>query len=118
VHLAAGISEAKADKIHAECAKIVPMGFSTATEMYQRRQELVTITTGSKELDTLLNGMPWARTTAAMGGIHATSYLLNTAMIVAVPSLHHDNPCPSQVVPQLIQSVCCDHAEISSSMRD
>jgi methyl coenzyme M reductase subunit D len=66
VRLAAGISEAKADKIHAECAKIVPMGFSTATEMYQRRQELVTITTGSKELDTLLNGM-------LMGSVHCGS---------------------------------------------
>lgn len=71
-----GISEAKADKIIAEgmfgqsndifeyykltsflpASKHVPMGFTTATEMHQRRSELISITTGSKQLDTLLAG--------------------------------------------------------------
>ena len=51
-----GISEQKANKILTEAAKLVPMGFTTATEMHQRRSELISITTGSKQLDTLLAG--------------------------------------------------------------
>jgi DNA repair protein RAD51 len=51
-----GISEQKAGKILAEATKMVPMGFTTATEMHQRRSELISITTGSKQLDTLLAG--------------------------------------------------------------
>lgn len=68
-----GISEQKAEKILAEggCSltpspfdahglvaqKIVPLGFQSATEVHARRSELVHITTGSKNLDTLLGGM-------------------------------------------------------------
>ena len=52
-----GISEAKADRILNEAAKLVPMGFTTATEFHQRRSELIQITTGSKELDKLLQGV-------------------------------------------------------------
>lgn len=51
-----GISEAKADKILTEAAKLVPMGFTTATEFHQKRSEIIQITTGSKELDKLLQG--------------------------------------------------------------
>ena len=51
-----GISEAKADKILAEAQKLVSMGFTTATEIHTRRQTLIRITTGSKELDRLLQG--------------------------------------------------------------
>ncbi|KAL9621609.1 MAG: hypothetical protein Q9160_004001 [Pyrenula sp. 1 TL-2023] len=51
-----GISEQKASKILVEAAKLVPMGFTTATEMHARRSELISITTGSKQLDTLLAG--------------------------------------------------------------
>ncbi|KAM7394939.1 hypothetical protein PAMA_006602 [Pampus argenteus] len=51
-----GISEAKADKILTEAAKLVPMGFTTATEFHQRRAEIIQISTGSKELDKLLQG--------------------------------------------------------------
>ncbi|KAJ3007577.1 recombinase rad51 [Thoreauomyces humboldtii] len=51
-----GISEAKADKILAEATKLVPMSFTTATEFYQRRNEVIMIQTGSKELDKLLGG--------------------------------------------------------------
>jgi DNA repair protein RAD51 len=51
-----GVSEQKASKILVEASKMVPMGFTTATEMHQRRSELISITTGSKQLDTLLAG--------------------------------------------------------------
>lgn len=51
-----GISEAKADKLLLESSKYVPMGFTTATEFHMRRSELISITTGSKQLDTLLGG--------------------------------------------------------------
>lgn len=69
-----GISEAKADKIIQEgtlalgwvsangllntstAHKIIPLGFQSATEVHARRSELVCITTGSKQLDTLLGG--------------------------------------------------------------
>ncbi|PVH15360.1 DNA repair protein rhp51 [Candidozyma duobushaemuli] len=51
-----GISEAKADKISIESAKLVPMGFTTASEFHSRRSELICLTTGSKQLDTLLGG--------------------------------------------------------------
>lgn len=50
-----GISEAKADKILGEAQKLVPMGFTTATEFHQKRSEIIQISTGSKELDKLLN---------------------------------------------------------------
>jgi len=32
------------------------MGFTTATEFHQKRADMITITTGSKELDRLLGG--------------------------------------------------------------
>eukprot|EP01134_Creolimax_fragrantissima_P003301 CFRG3301T1 len=51
-----GISEAKADKLLLEASKLVPMGFTTATEFHQRRQELISISTGSKTMDDLLGG--------------------------------------------------------------
>jgi len=51
-----GISEAKADKIIEQASKLVPMGFVTATEMHKQRQDLLQITTGSKEFDKLLDG--------------------------------------------------------------
>lgn len=51
-----GISEAKADKIILEASKLVPLGFTTATEYHQKRSEIIQLTTGSKELDKLLGG--------------------------------------------------------------
>ncbi|KAI8085884.1 DNA repair protein RAD51 [Gilbertella persicaria] len=51
-----GISETKADRLLAEASKIVNMGFTTAMDVHQRRQEIVYITTGSKELDRALGG--------------------------------------------------------------
>jgi hypothetical protein len=76
-----GISEAKADKILGEgtctrntmllgqgiqqfrinahvALKILPLGFTSATEIHNRRVELVRISTGSKNLDALLAGKP------------------------------------------------------------
>ncbi|SAM01541.1 hypothetical protein [Absidia glauca] len=51
-----GISETKADRLLAEASKVVALGFTTAMEVHTRRQEIVTITTGSKELDRALGG--------------------------------------------------------------
>lgn len=51
-----GISETKADKLIAEAAKLVPLGFCTAAEYFQVREAQLSLTTGSKELDTLLGG--------------------------------------------------------------
>jgi len=36
--------------------KILPLGFTSATEIHNRRVELVRVSTGSKNLDTLLGG--------------------------------------------------------------
>ena len=38
-----GISEAKADKITAESQKLVPTGFTTATEMHLRRSQIIQV---------------------------------------------------------------------------
>lgn len=51
-----GISETKADKLLAEAEKLVSVGFVTATEYYHTRENQVYLSTGSKELDTLLGG--------------------------------------------------------------
>jgi len=51
-----GISEQNADKLLAEAAKLIPMGFTTATELHRQRQDIIQISTGSKELDKLLEG--------------------------------------------------------------
>ncbi|NXE95358.1 RAD51 protein, partial [Menura novaehollandiae] len=40
----------------AEAAKLVPLGFTTATELQQRTSEIIQIPIGSKELDKLLQG--------------------------------------------------------------
>ena len=46
----------QADKVLAEASKLVPMGFTTATEYHQRRAELIKLSCGSTELDKLLEG--------------------------------------------------------------
>ena len=51
-----GLSEAKVDKLLAEASKLVPMGFTTATEYHRHRANIIQVTTGSKELDKLLEG--------------------------------------------------------------
>ncbi|KAH7825012.1 putative Meiotic recombination protein DMC1 [Monocercomonoides exilis] len=51
-----GISEGKLDKILEAVQKVVFNGFITGSEYLLKRKEVVKITTGSKELDTLLGG--------------------------------------------------------------
>jgi hypothetical protein len=43
--------------------KLVPMGFTTATTIAEQRGDIIQITTGCKELDTILEGSPSAPTT-------------------------------------------------------
>lgn len=51
-----GISDNKAEKIMTECAKLVPMGFTSAVAYHEARKEIIMITTGSREVDKLLAG--------------------------------------------------------------
>ncbi|EAN79781.1 DNA repair protein RAD51 [Trypanosoma equiperdum] len=51
-----GISEAKAEKIMAECCRLTPMGFTRATVFQEQRKETIMVTTGSREVDKLLGG--------------------------------------------------------------
>lgn len=51
-----GISDQKVDKLLASAHKMIDMGFSSASEIHQQRQEILHLTTGSKELDDLLRG--------------------------------------------------------------
>lgn len=51
-----GISDQKAAKLKETVYKLVPIGFTTATQHLLQRQDLITLTTGSKELDKLLEG--------------------------------------------------------------
>lgn len=39
-----------------EASKLIPLGFTTATDFFQKRSEIIQLTTGSKELDRLLGG--------------------------------------------------------------
>lgn len=51
-----GFSVVKIDKILQEAAKLVPMGFFSATELHQTRLDIIKLTTGSPALDNLLGG--------------------------------------------------------------
>lgn len=51
-----GLSEAKVDKIMEAAQKIVNLGFVTATTFYEKRKQVIHLSTGSKSLDTLLQG--------------------------------------------------------------
>jgi len=51
-----GISDVKASKMLIEAEKMIPMGFTTASDYHRQRAEIIHITTGSKQLDTLLGG--------------------------------------------------------------
>lgn len=51
-----GISEAKADKVCEAAAKLIDLGFTTAKEFAKARENVIHVSTGSKELNTLLNG--------------------------------------------------------------
>ncbi|KAH6779193.1 RAS associated with diabetes protein 51 [Perilla frutescens var. hirtella] len=56
-----GISDAKVDKIIeagmlSSSSKLVPLGFTSATQLHAQRLEIIQITSGSKELDKILEG--------------------------------------------------------------
>lgn len=51
-----GITEAKAEKLLAAATQLIPMGFCTAADVSRERETLIKITTGCKDLDTLLEG--------------------------------------------------------------
>lgn len=51
-----GISDIKAEKLLLAAFKLVKMGFKTAVDVQAKRAEMVQLTTGSKQLDTLLDG--------------------------------------------------------------
>lgn len=51
-----GVSEQKADKLLQEAMRHCRMGFTSAVEFMTKRQDLIQLTTGSKALDSLLDG--------------------------------------------------------------
>ncbi|KAG1446040.1 hypothetical protein G6F56_009707 [Rhizopus delemar] len=51
-----GFSETKVDKIMKEVNLLVNTGFTTAMEIQTRRNEMIYVTTGSRELDKALGG--------------------------------------------------------------
>lgn len=51
-----GLSEAKVDKIIDACQKIVNLGFQTASTFFEKRQQMIHLSSGSQSLDTLLGG--------------------------------------------------------------
>ena len=51
-----GVSEQKADKLLQEAMRHCRMGFTNAMEFMAKREDLIQLTTGSKALDTLLDG--------------------------------------------------------------
>jgi len=51
-----GVSEQKCDKLRKACKELVGMGFCSANEFLQAREDLIRFTTGSVQLDKLLAG--------------------------------------------------------------
>lgn len=51
-----GLSDAKVDKIIEAASKLVPMGFTSASQLHAQRLEIIQISSGSRELDKLLEG--------------------------------------------------------------
>ncbi len=62
--------------------KIVPSGFTTAGVLLQQRGDQLTITTGSKQLDAILEGQ------ACLGSMTATASCTRTAI-----SVSRSRPC-------------------------
>ena len=66
-----GISEAKVEKLHQEAFKMLDyMSFQTAAVQYAQRQDMVYLTTGSRELDALNE---WLRRMPADAGADAAA---------------------------------------------
>ncbi|KAI5170642.1 DNA repair protein RAD51 [Nematocida sp. LUAm3] len=51
-----GFSETKVDKVIKEANRLIPLRFQTATEIHQKRSQMIMLTTGANELDKLLGG--------------------------------------------------------------
>lgn len=51
-----GLSESKVDLMIKEASKLIYMGFQAASVMLEQRQEIIKITTGCKQLDSILEG--------------------------------------------------------------
>ncbi|XP_054807615.1 DNA repair protein RAD51 homolog isoform X2 [Prosopis cineraria] len=51
-----GISDAKVDKIIEAASKLVPLGFTSAAQLHSQRLAIIQITSGSEELDKILEG--------------------------------------------------------------
>jgi DNA repair protein RAD51 len=51
-----GLSESKVDRMIQEASKQVYMGFQAASAILEQRKEIIKITTGSKQLDNILEG--------------------------------------------------------------
>ncbi|RZC90269.1 hypothetical protein C5167_030429, partial [Papaver somniferum] len=51
-----GISNAKVDKILEAATKLVPLGFTSASQLHAQRQKIIQVTSGSRELDKVLEG--------------------------------------------------------------
>ena len=51
-----GISDNKVERLHEVAFKHLSMGFTTATEVHMQRQDICHLTTGGKDLDSLLKG--------------------------------------------------------------
>ncbi|KAJ7980513.1 Pectinesterase [Quillaja saponaria] len=51
-----GISEAKVDKIIEAASKLVPLGFTSTSQLHAQRLKIIQITSGSRELDKILEG--------------------------------------------------------------
>ncbi|KAG8495488.1 hypothetical protein CXB51_013137 [Gossypium anomalum] len=51
-----GISEAKVDKTMEAASKLVPLGFTSASQLHAQRLEIIQIISGSSELDKILEG--------------------------------------------------------------
>jgi DNA repair protein RAD51 len=86
-----GISEAKALKMMAEATKLIPLGFTTATEYHKQRAEIIHLTTGSKELDKLLGGGIETGSITEMFGEFRTgkTQLAHTLCVTCQLSLEH-----------------------------
>ncbi|KAF5182525.1 Dna repair protein rad51-like protein [Thalictrum thalictroides] len=51
-----GLSEIRVDKIIEAASKLVPLGFTSASQIHAQRLEIIQITSGSRELDKILEG--------------------------------------------------------------
>lgn len=86
-----GISEAKALKLMQEATRLIPLGFTSATEYHKQRAEIIHLTTGSKELDKLLGGGIETGSITEMFGEFRTgkTQLCHTLCVTCQLSLEH-----------------------------